>query len=291
MSYVVTKSSNHGTGNPIVARLSVQSRQLMEPFSISEEKKKRVWGILHDNVQQQLLSCYDIWSQILSREKEIVAKIEEAGIQTQSHGRVATIDQIENLKHLAGSFLYSAKSVLRDIKFMICEFYETDADICEIKAKDLNYKCLKEWAEKKFGKEDEFAKLVSEDFDLWIDEVYSKRNAIEHPGGHSGHLEISNFTAAQNPESKKWKGVFPQWQRNRDQPSSITRDMQITIENMLNFSEDVLVHCLRKAGSMVPVVIYEIQKENRDSDCPIRLRVTLDQEKLKSQQNGGDDSQ
>jgi len=291
MSYVVTKTSDHGTSNPIVARLSVQSRQLMEPFSISEKKKKRVWGLLHDKVQQELLSCYDIWSQILSRKKKIVAKIEETGIQTQSHGRVATIDQIENLKHLAGSFLYSAKSALRDIKFMICEFYETDAYICKIKAKDLNYKCLKEWAEKKFGEEDEFAKLVSEDFDLWIDEVYSKRNAVEHPGGYSGYLEISNFTAAQDPESKEWKGVLPQWQRNQNQPSSITRDMQITIENILNFSEDVLVHCLRRAGSMVPVVIYEIEKENRDSDCPIRLRVTLDQEKLKSQQNGGDDSE
>ncbi len=273
MGYVVTKTSDHGTSNPIVARLSVQSRQLMEPFSISEEKKKRVWGILHDKVQHQLLSCYDIWNQILSRENEIVAKIEETGIQTQSHGRVATIDQIENLKHLASSFLYSAKSALRDIKFMICEFYETDAEIIKIKAKDLNYKSLKEWTKKKFSEENEFTKLVLEDFDLWIDEVYSKRNAIEHPGGHSGHLEISNFTAVQNPESKEWKGVFPQWQRNQDQPSPITRDMQITIENILDFSEDVLVHCLSKGNSMIPVVIYEIQKENRDSECPIRLRT------------------
>jgi U3 small nucleolar ribonucleoprotein component len=91
---------------------------------------------------------------------------------------------------------------------------------------------------------------------------------------------------SQDPESKEWKGVFPQWQRNQNQPSSITRDMQITIENILTFSEDVLVHCLRKAGSMVPVVIYEIQKENRDSDCPIRLGVSSDKEKLKSQQGG-----
>ena len=277
MSYIVSKTSDHGTSNPIVARLSVQSRQLMEPFSTSAEKKKRVWGILHDKVQQQLLSCYDIWIQISSKEEKIVAEIEETDIQTQSHGRVASIDQIGNLNHLAGSFLYSAKSVLRDIKFMICEFYEADADICKIKAKDLNYKDLKKWAGKKFGEEDEFTRLISEDFDLWIDEVYKKRNAFEHPGGYSGHLEISNFTAYQNPESKEWKGVFPQWQRNQEQPSSITRDMQITIENLLEFSEDILVHCLRKTGSMVPVVIYEIQKENRDCDCPIRLRATLNQ--------------
>jgi len=284
MSFVIVKTSNHGTRNPIVARLSVQSRQLMEPFSLQKEKKEKIWAILHNKVQQQLLSCYDIWSQVASRESEIVADVEENGISTQSHGRVATIDQIENLNHLAGSFLYSAKSTLRDIKLMICEFYETDLDIKKVEEK--NYKYLESWAKRRFGEEDEFTKQISEDFRLWIDEIYSKRNAVEHPGGYSGHLEILNFTAVQDPETKKWKGVFPQWRRNQDKPSSITNDMQVSIENLLNFSEDVLVLCLRKAGSMIPVIFYEIPEENRDPECPLRLRVTIDQEKLKSQQGG-----
>src|SRR5438093_970274 len=98
MSFVIVKTSDHGTRNPIVARLSVQSRQLMEPFSISEEKKKAIWTILHDKVQYQLLTCYDIWSQAVSRELEILKEIEEHGIPTQSHGRVASLEQIENLK-------------------------------------------------------------------------------------------------------------------------------------------------------------------------------------------------
>lgn len=285
MGYVIVKTSGHGTSNPIIARISVQSRQLMEPFSLSEEKKKKIWGILHDKVQQQLLSCYDIWSQIASRESEIVAEVEEKGIQTQSHGRVATIDQIENLSPLSGSFLYSAKSALRDIKLMICEFYENDTNIRKVA--DKNYKELKNWAKNKFGEDDEFTKLISEDFRLWIDEVCRKRDAIEHPGGHSGHIEIFNFTAIQEAETKKWKGVFPQWRRNQGKPSSITRDMQVTIDNILNFSEDILAQCLLKVGSMVPVVFYEIEVEKRDSDCPIRLRVTLDREKLEYQQGSG----
>jgi len=89
MSYVIVKTSEHGTNNPIVARLSVQSQQLMELFSLPEEKKKKIWAILHDKVQQQLLSCYDIWTQVASRGAEIVAKVEKNGIKTQAHGRVA----------------------------------------------------------------------------------------------------------------------------------------------------------------------------------------------------------
>jgi hypothetical protein len=239
-------------------------------------------------VQQQLLSCYDIWTQVAPREAEIVAKVEETGIQTQAHGRVATIDQIENLNYLSGSFLYSAKSTLRDIKLMICEFYETDPDIKKVEKRDFGY--LEKWAKKRFGEADEFAKLISEDFRVWIDEIYKKRNAVEHPGGYSGHLEIFNFTAVQEPGTKKWKGVFPRWRRNQEQLSSITKDMQLTIENLLNFSEDILALCLRMVGSMLPLVFYEIPEESRDPECPIRLRVTLDQEKLKSQQGGGADS-
>jgi hypothetical protein len=282
MGYVVVKTSEHGTSNPIVARLSVQSKQLMEPFSVPEEKKKKLWAILHDKVQQQLLSCYDILIQVGSREAEIVAKVEKNGIQTQADGRVATIDQIENLNYLSGSFLYSAKSTLRDIKLMICEFYETDPEIEKVEKKDFGY--LEKWAKERFGEADEFARLISEDFRVWINELYKKRNAVEHPGGYSGHLEIFNFTAVHEPGTKSWKGVIPRWRRNQDQPSSITKDMQVTIENLLNFSEDVLALCLRKAGSMLPLVFDEIPEESRDPECPIRLRVTLDQEKLKSQQ-------
>ena len=81
MAYVIVKTSEHGTSNPIVARLSVQSQQLMEPFSLPEEKKGKLWAILHDKVQLQLLSCYGIWTQVASREAEIVAKVEKTGIQ------------------------------------------------------------------------------------------------------------------------------------------------------------------------------------------------------------------
>lgn len=276
MSFIITKTSDHGTRNPIVARLSVQSRQLMEPFSISQEKKKEIWEILHDKVQRQLLTCYDIWSQTVSRELEIIKEIEEDGIPTQSHGKVASIEQITNLKHLADSFLYSAKSALRDIKSMVCEFFETDFKKRK-KIEDGNYKDLKKWAKENFGESDPFTGLISEDLDLWIDEVYSKRNAVEHPGGHSGYLKISNFAAVRDPESKEWEVVIPQWKRNQDQSSSITRDMEITIENILNFSEDILVQCLLKSGSMVPIVFYEIEREKRDIDCPIRLGVPLEQ--------------
>ena len=288
MAFVVTKTSDHGTKNPIVARLSVQSRQLMDAFSLTKEKKKGIWSILHDKVQNQILACYDTWNEIAVREVQIVKKVEEEGIETQSHGRVATIDTIERLEQSAHAFLYSAKSALRDAKSMICEFFvENRRKRRELE--DGNYGKLKDWAEGRFGGSDPITALIAEDLNLWIDEVFSKRNAVDHPGGSSGILRVSNFSAVQDPETKNWKGVLPTWARNQDQPSSITRDMLITIENTLCFSEDILVQCLLKSGSMVPVVFYEISEEDRDPDCPIRLCVTIDREKLESQHGTGAD--
>lgn len=282
MAFVVTKTSEHGTKNPIVARLSVQSSQLMDAFSLTKEKKKEIWSILHDKVQKQLLACYDTWDEIALREVQIVRKVEEEGIETQSHGRVATIDTIERLEQSAHAFLYSAKSSLRDIKSMICEFF-VESRRKRRELEDGNYGMLKDWAEGRFRRSDPLTELIAEDLKLWIDEVFSKRNAVDHPGGSSGILQVSNFSAVQDPETKNWKGVLPTWARNQDQPSAITRDMLITIENILCFSEDILVQCLLKCGSMVPVVFYEIQEEDRDPNCPMRLRVTIDREKLKSQ--------
>ena len=157
---------------------------------------------------------------------------------------------------------------------MICEFF-VESRRKRRELEDGNYSRLKDWAEGRFGASDPLTKLIAEDFELWIDEVFSKRNAVEHPGRSSDTLQVLNFSAVQDPVTKNWKGVFPTWARNQDQPSSVTRDMLITIENILCFSEDILVQCLIKSGSMVPVVFYEIPEEDRDPNCPIRLRVTI----------------
>jgi hypothetical protein len=252
----------------------------MQPFPLAKEKKDRIMRIFLERVQQKLLHCYDIFMHIAAQEAEIIAKVNEKGIETQSYGRIASITQIENLKPLAENFLYSAKSTLRDIKSVILEFFDDDPRVENLK--ESNYRHVAMWLEQRLGRDDEFAKLVTEDFKLWIDEVYNKRNAVEHPGGYSGRLEILNFTAIQEPESKQWKGIIPLWRRNQEPSASITSDMQTLIDNMLRFSEDVLVHCLQKVGCSLPVVFYEIPLEERNPQCPIRLGVTLDQEKMKN---------
>lgn len=289
MAYVVTKISGHGTSNPIVARLSVQSRELMGPFNLTQEKKKEIWSILFDKVQSQLLICYDLWTEISTREIEIISKVEKGGIETQSHGIGASIDTIERLDQSAHSFLYSAKSALRDVKSMICEFF-VNSKRKRKELEDGNYNNLMKWAEGRFGISDPLTKLIEENLAVWIAEVYLRRNAVEHPGGDSGKLNVFNFTAIREEDTGKWKGVLPGWSRNHNPPTQITFDMAVILENILCFAEDMLVLGLLKAGSMVPVIFLEIKEEDRDENCPIRLRVTIDRDKLESQQGTPEDT-
>jgi len=113
MDFVLTITCEHGTTNPIVARLSVQSRQLMEPFRIRRDRADTVWSIIHNKIQPELLNCYDIWIQVANDETRIIAHVEEEGIKTQSNGRVATIETIPKLNDSAKAFLYAAHASLR----------------------------------------------------------------------------------------------------------------------------------------------------------------------------------
>jgi hypothetical protein len=274
MQFTITKISSHGTQNPIVARLAAQPRQLMDPFNIPEDKKQKICGTLHGGVQHHLLACYDIFSEVKAREDEILRSVMSNGIATQSNGRVASIESIENLERLAHSFLYSAKLALRDIKSVICEFFIEGKSKRE-KLEDGHYQNLKDWAEGRFGAQDDFAKTIAEDVSAWIDEVYARRNAIEHPGGKHGRFYVDNFAGFFDPHEKKWKCRPPTWKRNDAPPGSITEDMRVLNHNILCFSEDVLIHCLLKVPSAIPIIFYEIPEDERDPVCPIRLRPTI----------------
>jgi len=272
MSYVITKTCEHGTSNPIVARLSVQSRQLMEPFSISREKSDSAWAIIHDKIQPELLNCYDIWIHITNEENRIIDEIERKGINIQVDGRIASIDSIPKLHDSSKAFLHSAHAALREIKSLICCFYDCDDKIKQVADKD--YEHLTKWLKKKFGDADEFPILVEKDCSVWLSEVWKKRNTIPHPGGYSGLLNVSNFTASRDSETMEWNAVVPTWNRNDDNPTPITRDMGIIVDNILRFSENILVLCLRKLESILPIIFIEFDTNDRDANCPVRLRAT-----------------
>jgi len=88
MPFFIKQVSSHGTSDPIFARLSVQTHELIQFCAISQEKKDAIFRILHDDVQPRLLTCDDIAKAIVTEIEAVMSQIAAEGLKTQAQGRV-----------------------------------------------------------------------------------------------------------------------------------------------------------------------------------------------------------
>jgi hypothetical protein len=97
------------------------------------------------------------------------------------------------------------------------------------------------------------------------------RNAVEHPGGLSGTPTLNNIRIDPNQPGSY---IPPTWARTGRPDSSIVKDMDCGLDNMLTLAEDLLVGVvMNKSKSQKLITVFEILSEDRDPQCPIRLRV------------------
>jgi hypothetical protein len=274
MAYTIRKVSDHGTSNPIVARLSIQTSELIKFYPLSEKQRDETLKIYFEKVQPRLLRCYELKENLLSELSEIGGKFNKEGILTQSSGRVATVPQVMNLSETCENYLYNAKSFLRDLASIFEPLFgETFTEA--------RYDKIYEWSKAKFGEKDSLVAIIKQDHDLWIKKIISMRNAIEHPGGYAGYLHIHNIEIASDAKTKNPLLVPPTWHLNNEPRASVLNDFETFIWNLLEFAEDLLVFSLETFDKKFPIVVAQIPEEERDPKCPVRLRMTLTDEFIK----------
>jgi hypothetical protein len=94
---------------------------------------------------------------------------------------------------------------------------------------------------------------------------------VEHPDSNT--LKIKNFHFENDG-----KILGPTWSLNGEKPKSICPDMKVLPINMLEFSEFLLLYCLRNVKDISPIVIAEIPVEKRRQEAPKRFIATLQQD-------------
>lgn len=273
MAFQIKKISNHGTANPIAARLSIQTHEVIQFCAIDKSKQEEVLALYHDEIQPRLLECDDISQEISKEILDILKRIEQEGIATQSHGRVIETPYLIRLEQRVEQFLYCAKSALRDLAKIFSIFFDA-------KFSEARYDKIHTWAAEKFGSDSEIAKLIKQDHDLWIKRIVMMRNAVEHPGGYSGHLHIHNFEIISEPHLKQPKIMEPTWHLNDEPKASIAQDLLVAVVNTLETCEDLLILCMKATGFPNFLQIIEIPESERSTECPIRLRVVPDRTKI-----------
>jgi len=229
--------------------------------------------LYNNSVQRLLLECDKLAQEISKEILDVVESTNTNGLKIQSHGRSIHIPQIMRLESRIEQFLYSAKSMLRDLTKIFDLFFEK-------KFTEARYDKVLTWAIHEFGSESELAQIIDYDHEAWIKKLISMRNAIEHPGGYSGHLNICNFELVTSVQSEAKKLQEPCWYLNEEKKASIGTDLLTLSSNMLEFAEDILVICIKMKGFPDMLKIVEIPENQRENNALKRLRVIANMDNI-----------
>jgi hypothetical protein len=271
MPFEIKKVLEHGTTNPIVARLSLQILEILKQCNASKDIQGKVGDLYVNSLQKKLLRCWEIEDRL---KKELAAAVGKYKPPTVANAPVE-VPQIARLKEECHSFLYEAKNFIRDLLKVVNHLYGTTfEEASEFLRAKKGSQSLVEFAEKTFGADDAKTMMLKEAVPL-IEQLISMRNAVQHPDGYSGKLVITNFTLGSDRKIDE-----PTWHREKDgnatgEPSSILADMETYLHNLLTLGEDVFVSWASD-HFLVPDMmrVAFIPEDKRNPLCPIKWTVT-----------------
>ncbi len=272
MAFTIRKFSNHGTTNPIVAVLGVQTNELLQWLDVEKSQKAEIQNCYFE-IRRRLLNCEDIFRRMLSARDAALENCHDTGDR-----RVAAVPFVVDLQNEVEALLYAAKLTVREIAKLLNalfreEFKEEASIFWEPNGRQ---SAAAAWSLGRFGDEHPLSIALSTESD-WIGEVIRKRNALEHPGGKSGTLVVNNFELL--PE-----GVFePSWERtgeNAAPKADLYRDVEVILQNFLTLAEHLLLTAIDEKTTFSGIYFVAIPEDDRNPNCPVRIRVAMDPEKL-----------
>jgi hypothetical protein len=280
MAFVFQKVSNHGTANPIVARLSMQTAEIANWIGTDKQLQQRVTDLYIGSLQPRLLNCFDALAAIETKLSDSTQQVEQA---RQKDPRLREIPYVEALDGHVQAFLVDAKSYLRDLisLFEIVDGYlkvkngkpvaNEGSDFADYSGAGLSL--ISEWAVEKFGEQTPLADyLISSQ--PWITELISMRNANEHPGGKAGTLGVNNVRVNNGCL------VAPTWWRIDGNGGAVLYEdpiiegMKQYIEALLQFGGTLALDAaIRSLGGSF---VDEIPEAERNPVMPVRFRINHD---------------
>ena len=249
----------------MVARLTVQTHRLLEWADISKEEKTNVYAT-YDGLKKRLLKCHEAQERLCKAWNETVD-----AEHFNPDGTLKSLPHVIGLDGEVETILYETKNYLRDLLGIFGIFFGVGFDEASYfyDARGNGSSKVVKWAVDSFGETDPFTMtLVSEH--EWIEELIRKRNAAEHPGGHSGTLQFHNFEKTADNQF-----VAPAWHRDDLPRTEIFLDVKVTLDNLLTLAEDMLVCCITKRTRFKIIKFVGIPEDKRDTNCPTRITVAL----------------
>ena len=272
-TFYLQKVSKHGASNPVVARLSIQTADLIQWLAVSDGERKEILG-LYLELQRRLLSCFDIRSRLLRARDEALEDAKHAWDKGQN-----TVPHIIGMQEEVEGFLFSAKIYLREVARLLNKLFEAELanDSAIFWSPKGGASVVATWATERFGADHGTTSMLASEAS-WVSEIVCFRNAVEHPGGKSGTLKLTNFEP--HPE-----GIMPPtWARvgaDERPQSDLFNDMTVMLDNLLTLAEDLLVDAIHARPVFPQIKIVQLAEDRRDRHAPVRFKATVDIGKFK----------
>lgn len=267
--FVLKQVAEHGTENPIVARLSYQTLTLLKATTLSEDQQGDLFRIYQETLQPNLLRCHEIEERFKSGFNEGVKSYNRPTKGT----RVVNIPQVPRLAEECQNFLYAAKGYLRGVIKVFNILYGTTFDEPSEftqRSKKHGRPSLLDHAEASFGKDHPTTEFLQRMAPMVNDLIWA-RNAVEHPGGLSGEMHFANFELEQDGRICE-----PCWRREKDGvavygPTSIADALQVAVANLLTLGEDVFVSwAIDNLQDPEVFELVQVSPEHQDPKNPVR---------------------
>lgn len=122
MTFEFKKVSNYGTKHPVVARLKLQTHELLQWADLTKEQCVDVFEI-YCGMADRLLKCHEAYERLLTARDKSVAALEPT-----SDARAKTAPHVIGLRGEVETILYESKNFLRDVLGGLRVFFGTAFD-------------------------------------------------------------------------------------------------------------------------------------------------------------------
>jgi hypothetical protein len=278
MPFPVSQILDHGTENPIVARLALQIFDIIKMCNITEEAGDGIMGIYMNSLVKKLLRCWEIRERYSLEFNRQVASYKPPAAQSM----VVNVPSVPRLEEECHNFLYEAKNFVRDLLKAVNLLYGTQfteaSEYYPAKGKRKS-KSLVEFAEVTFGSNDPKTAFLR-NASPGVEYLVSLRNAVEHPDGHSGILKIRNFQLERDGKVSEpcwWRVV-----KGKNTPESLIRkDLDGAIHHLLTLGENIFVFWAKQSLKFPDFTrIALVPKKERDPIRPVKYVVIASEELL-----------
>lgn len=268
--WVTSKSSDFGSSNKVVARVLLQSTEMMKTAMIKKDtvNKDKVLKLVYE-CKDALLICEKIKNRISVEAENIEIKLNSDGLDIDGRGmHINSFPQIPDLDEDVTNFLINIKRAIGKICYLANEFLPLIR-----KNNNLDH-LIKHIGELK---NDEHNQLIDflHNYKTGVKHLIDLRNYQEHPGEKTTHIE--NYKIM--PDGKI---NTPAWYVTGEEPGSLVDEMRSAIDFIIVLHETMLVHLIFICmDSVVPFFIEETPDEKIDKKIPIKYRLSIDISQLK----------